>query len=73
VLAAAEALGVPPDRCVLIGDTGGDVQAALAARARAVLVPTGKTLPHEVSHARERARVASTLTEAVAMVLKEAR
>lgn len=73
VLAAAEALGVRPDRCVLIGDTGGDVQAALAARARAVLVPTEKTLPQEVSHARERARVASTLTEAVSMVLEEAR
>lgn len=73
VLAAAEALGVKPDRCVLIGDTGGDVQAALAAEARAVLVPTEKTLPHEVSHARERACVASTLTEAVSMVLEEAR
>ncbi|AKS35450.1 HAD-IIIA family hydrolase [Mycolicibacterium goodii] len=73
VLAAAEALGVQPDRCVLIGDTGGDVQAALSAQARAVLVPTGKTMPEEVSHARERARVASTLTEAVSMVLREAR
>jgi histidinol-phosphate phosphatase family protein len=73
VLAAAEALGVEPDRCVLIGDTGGDVQAALAAQARAVLVPTEKTLPDEVSHARARARVAPTLTDAVSLVLKEAR
>lgn len=73
VLAAAEALGVRPDRCVLIGDTGGDVRAALAAEARAVLVPTEKTLPQEVSHARARACVASTLTEAVSMVLEEAR
>lgn len=73
VRAAAEELGVDPSRCVLIGDTGGDVQAALAADADAVLVPTGRTLPQEVSHAHVCARVAPTLQAAVALVLKDAR
>ncbi|OBG56502.1 HAD family hydrolase [Mycolicibacterium fortuitum] len=73
VQAAAAELGVDPARCVLIGDTGGDVQAALAANADAVLVPTERTLPQEISHARECARVAPTLQAAVALVLKDAR
>ncbi len=73
VLAAARALDVPPERCVMIGDTGGDVDAALAANARAVLVPTSRTLAGEISHARMHARVAPTLRDAVAMVLREAR
>ena len=57
----------------MIGDTGGDVNAALSARADAVLVPTKRTLPQEVSEARERARVAQTLSDAVEMVLRDAR
>lgn len=71
VLAAAAALGVPPQRCVLIGDTGGDVQAALSAGARAILVPTDRTRVEEISAARSdpRADVAATLTQAVDMVL----
>ena len=73
VLAAANALGVPPERCVMIGDTGGDVNAALAANARAVLVPTPRTRGVEIANARVRARVATSLTDAVAMVLRESR
>lgn len=73
VHAAAEALGVDPGRCVMIGDTGGDVNAALSARADAVLVPTERTLPHEVSEARRRARVAASLVDAVEMVLRDTR
>jgi histidinol-phosphate phosphatase family protein len=73
VLAAATALGVPPERCVMIGDTGGDVNAALAANARAVLVPTPRTLGIEIANARARAKVAASLTDAVAMVLRESR
>jgi histidinol-phosphate phosphatase family protein len=73
VLAAAEELGVDPARCVMIGDTGGDVQAALSARAHAVLVPTGRTLPDEVDHAHAHASVAPTLSDAVALVLRECR
>lgn len=73
VLAAAEALAVPPSRCVLIGDTGGDVQAALAAEAQAVLVPTRRTLPAEIEHAQTSARVAASLNDAVSLVLRECR
>ncbi|NBH07878.1 HAD-IIIA family hydrolase, partial [Amycolatopsis sp. SID8362] len=42
VLRAAVELGVDPASCVVIGDTGADVDAALAAGARAVLVPTAR-------------------------------
>lgn len=73
VYAAAAALGVAPARCVMIGDTGGDVQAALAAGADAILVPTQRTLRHEIGDARRRARVASTLDEAVSLVLEDCR
>ncbi|WP_460353481.1 HAD-IIIA family hydrolase [Mycobacterium sp. ZZG] len=75
VLSAAAELGVPPQRCVMIGDTGGDVTAALSAGARAVLVPTGRTRPEEIVAARAhpRAAVAPTLAAAVDLVLREAR
>jgi histidinol-phosphate phosphatase family protein len=73
VIAAADALGVDTERCVMIGDTGGDVDAALSARADAVLVPTDRTLPREVTDARTRARVAPTLDHAVWLVLKDCR
>ena len=73
VLAAADELGVDPSRCVLIGDTGADVAAALSARARAVLVPTVRTLRHEVADARRRASVAVNLDHAVSLVLRECR
>lgn len=73
VLAAADALGVDPARCVLIGDTGGDVDAALSAGAGAVLVPTERTLRHEITDARVRARVAADLSGAVSLVLRECR
>jgi histidinol-phosphate phosphatase family protein len=71
VQAAADALGVAATRCVMIGDTGGDVEAALSADADAVLVPTGRTRPNEISDARVRARVAPTLQAAVSLVLKD--
>jgi histidinol-phosphate phosphatase family protein len=71
VAAAADALGVDTTRCVLIGDTGGDVNAALSASADAVLVPTGRTRSQEIREARMRARVADTLGDAVSLVLKE--
>jgi histidinol-phosphate phosphatase family protein len=71
VEAAADELGVHPSRCVMIGDTGGDVEAALSARADVVLVPTGRTRRQEIGDARARARVAATLSDAVSLVLKE--
>lgn len=69
VLAAARELGVPPHRCVVIGDIGADVDAALAAGAGAVLVPTKETLPAEIDRAAVLASVAPTLTDAVRLTL----
>jgi histidinol-phosphate phosphatase family protein len=66
VLRAAEALRVDPQRCVVIGDIGADVEAAAAAGARGVLVPTPATRREEVEAAPE---VASSLGEAVDLVL----
>jgi histidinol-phosphate phosphatase family protein len=66
VRAAAVALGVDPRGCVLIGDIGGDVQAAAAAGARAVLVPTAATLGEEVAAAPA---VAADLEAAVDQLL----
>jgi histidinol-phosphate phosphatase family protein len=66
VLEAAARLGVPPERCVLVGDIGADVEAARAAGARGILVPTPVTRPEEVAAARE---VAPDLEAAVARVL----
>ncbi|WMY77344.1 HAD-IIIA family hydrolase [Citricoccus sp. I39-566] len=51
VLAAAQALGVRPEDCVLIGDIGADIEAAQAAGARSVLVPTHVTRPEEIADA----------------------
>lgn len=70
VLAAAAALGVDPVDCVLIGDIGADMEAAQAAGARAILVPTPATLPGEVAAAPQ---VAATLEEAVDLLLVGAR
>lgn len=66
VLQAAAALGVPPERCAVVGDIGADVGAALAAGSRPVLVPTPVTRPEEVDAAPE---VAQSLLEAVDLLL----
>jgi HAD superfamily hydrolase (TIGR01662 family) len=66
---AAAALGTRPERCVVVGDAGADVEAARAAGARAVLVPSSRTTPEEIDAAPA---VASSLGEAVAIVLGEA-
>jgi histidinol-phosphate phosphatase family protein len=55
VLEAAARLGVAPERCAVVGDIGADVEAARAAGARGVLVPTPRTLQEEVAAAPERA------------------
>ncbi len=65
VVAAADDLGLPPRDCVLIGDIGADVDAALTAGARAVLVPNGDTRPLEVDRAAVVASVAPNLAAAV--------
>jgi histidinol-phosphate phosphatase family protein len=67
---AAAALGVPVEDCVVIGDIGSDVQAAHAAGARAVLVPTPQTRPEEIGYAEQHARVAPDLLAAVRQLLE---
>lgn len=66
VLRAAATLGVRPEDCVVIGDIGRDMEAARAAGARGILVPTAQTLPAEVVAAWE---VAADLGLAVEMAL----
>jgi HAD superfamily hydrolase (TIGR01662 family) len=65
VTAAARELGLATDECLLIGDIGSDVEAALAAGARAVLVPTRHTKVAEIDHAHLVAAVAPNLRAAV--------
>jgi len=64
--AAARALGVEAADCVVIGDIGADVEAARAAGARAVLVPTAATRAEEVAAAPV---VAPDLVAAVELLL----
>jgi HAD superfamily hydrolase (TIGR01662 family) len=66
VEAAAHALGIAPRDCVVVGDIGADVEAAHAAGARAILVPTPVTRAEEIASAP---LVARDLDEAVEFVL----
>jgi len=66
ILRAAEQLGVDPERCVVIGDIGADVDAARAAGARGILVPTPVTRAEEIAAADE---VAPDLPTAVERAL----
>jgi histidinol-phosphate phosphatase family protein len=66
ILRAAAELGVPPERCAVIGDIGADVDAARAAGARPVLVPTARTRAEEVAAAPE---VAGDLEAAIGLLL----
>jgi histidinol-phosphate phosphatase family protein len=68
VLEAAARLDLPAHRCAVIGDIGADVDAARAAGARAVLVPTPRTRPEETLRAPA---VAPDLPAAVALLLGE--
>lgn len=68
VLRALRALDVPAARCAVIGDIGADVEAARAAGARGILVPTAVTRPQEVAAAPE---VAADLREAVDRLLAD--
>jgi histidinol-phosphate phosphatase family protein len=66
VKTACAELDVDPARCVVIGDIGADVDAATAAGAVGILVPTPVTRRSEVEAAGRRAE---TLTRAVDDVL----
>lgn len=70
VSSAAAELGVAPERVVVIGDIAADIDAASAAGASGILVPTPRTLPEEVARAP---RVAANLDEAVVSALEGAR
>ncbi len=63
VLQAAATVGVPPERCLMVGDIGSDVQAAQAAGARAVLVPTEATLDVELAQSPAVCRDLATAVE----------
>jgi histidinol-phosphate phosphatase family protein len=67
LLEAAARLGVRPERCAMIGDIAADVQAAQAAGAAAILVPTERTEPEDV---RRAPRVAPTIEAAVDALLE---
>jgi histidinol-phosphate phosphatase family protein len=69
ILRAAAGLGVDPAECVVIGDVGADADAACAAGARAILVPTAATRPGEAAGFP----AAPGLAAAVAGVLGERR
>ena len=66
VKAACQEVEVPASRCVVIGDIGSDVEAAEAAGACGILVPTAETRGAEVISA---AVVASDLSAAVDQIL----
>ncbi|QQQ80425.1 HAD-IIIA family hydrolase [Saccharothrix sp. 6-C] len=66
ILRACAALGARPERTYFIGDIEADVEAALAAGATPILVPTPVTLPDEVDRAP---LTAPDLRSALAMVL----
>jgi histidinol-phosphate phosphatase family protein len=68
VLRAARKLGVSVERCAVVGDIGADMQAATAAGARGILVPTAETLAHEIAVAPE---TAPDLLSAVRRLLSE--
>ncbi|MEU4780967.1 HAD-IIIA family hydrolase [Micromonospora sp. NPDC023633] len=67
VYAAARELGTVPSRCVLVGDIGRDMNAASAAGASGILVPTPVTRPQEVAAAPQ---LAPDLPAAVAEILR---
>ena len=70
VYEAARRLGVDPRDVAVVGDIGADVDAARAAGARAVMVPTDKTRAEEVAAAPQ---VARDLESAVDLLLDGAR
>lgn len=65
---ACRRLGIDPSEAAFIGDIGSDVEAAAAAGARGVLVPTPQTRAEEVEAAPE---VAADLEQAVALLFPE--
>lgn len=69
ILGACSTLGITPGQVAFIGDIGADMEAAAAAGARAVLVPTDITRREEIEAA---AVVAQDLGHAVELLLSGA-
>ncbi|MET3369765.1 UNVERIFIED_CONTAM: D-glycero-D-manno-heptose 1,7-bisphosphate phosphatase [Jeotgalibacillus campisalis] len=69
ILAACRTLGITPEEVAFVGDIGADMEAAAAAGARAVLVPTSITRRAEIESA---GRVADDLGHAVELLLSGA-
>jgi HAD superfamily hydrolase (TIGR01662 family) len=63
---ACATLGVDPARCVVVGDIGSDLEAAAAAGAQGILVPTRVTRVEEIDGAE---RLAASLVRAVDDIL----
>jgi histidinol-phosphate phosphatase family protein len=70
VLRAARDLRVAGYECAVIGDIGADVEAAIAAGARPILVPTAVTRPDEIAAAPD---TADSLAGAVDLLIRAAR
>jgi D-glycero-D-manno-heptose 1,7-bisphosphate phosphatase len=66
ILSACRRLGIAAAEAAYIGDIGSDMEAAEAAGARGILVPTPLTRPEEVAAARE---VAVDLPAAMSLLL----
>lgn len=66
ILSAARRMGADPARVVVVGDVGSDLEAAVAAGATGILVPTDRTRQEEV---RSAPRVASSVYDAVSSLL----
>jgi histidinol-phosphate phosphatase family protein len=71
IINAARDLGLDPSQCLVVGDIGADIVAALAAGAQAVLVPTPATVPDEIIFAEQYAAVTRTLDQGVRAVLEQ--
>lgn len=69
IISACRALGIEPSEAAYVGDIGADMEAATAAGARAVMVPTPVTRPEEVAAAE---MVAQDLWHAVELLLAPA-
>lgn len=67
IFAAAAVLGLRPQQCVVVGDIGADIDAAAAAGARGILVPTPRTNFAEI---RAAPHVVDSVAAAVGVVLQ---
>ncbi|MDR6988687.1 HAD superfamily hydrolase (TIGR01662 family) [Paenarthrobacter nitroguajacolicus] len=70
ILGACSTLGLAPAQVAYVGDIGADMEAAAAAGARAVMVPTHVTRQEEIDAAEV---VAEDLVHAVELLLNEER